>query len=657
VSHDDEADGLDVIADLFEAAEALDFGLEDGGHPDENSNDEVGDEIPPPSSYPDDPGATGPQPTVRKWPLEPYPYGPRAYDARPEIPRALGDDGKRRRHWLDRGRPGVDDRGRPLGPDRGLWPVVHFYRLRYCARLDQSDSDNAMRFLKHRGRDVCIRIQVGGRAPIWVSWTGTHWDDVTGAHGVKAIAQTIGEEIKREASFLLPTSEELSLIETAQQLSAIPAADRDLDAWRIILAGAKVLTEGNKRAKARKDFGASCKNDGRINAMLACLAPHVLLPPARFNADKLKVATQTQTISWSRELEHFEGPGKAYYSVRMNVRKGHDRRDYITTLLPFDYDPDATCPRWIANMDRFQPDSATRKFCQISAGLGLLGLTEQALIFHYGDGANFKSVFLEVISRVLGPLAGSLPAEAVAGDDTGGVKASPEIAGLYGKRFVRVTELKEGVPLQEAFVKRITGSEAFPARNLFEGYFEFYPLFITHTSANGKPKISGTDNGIWRRMRVVKWPVTLSFDEQRQFDDVVGELMEEAPGILRWLVDGALMYLADGLVSPPGVMAETQSYRDEMDSVGRFIRACVTITHDPEDAVTGKPFFDAYTAWAVESALRPVNITRFGRDMGKVEGIIKDEKRIVTYRCVILHDVPRNPSDSADRRYADPHGW
>lgn len=554
------------------------------------------------------------------------------------------------------------------------WPARAWHirqaRIRRCALLDPSDTDNARRMIEHFGADLRVRIQEGAQKPAWVAWDYTHWDDVTGGHGARRMAQQMGELIKAEAKFIHPTPAEHDAIEagrsaraTIETLRATPLpdsgkaamADRKAEVaalMEIVEAGDEAAAALADRRAGRVKFGVSSKNAGRIEAMTAMLAPHVLIDPAAFNADPLRLATPRQTLIWSREPdEECPDPAATRYRVAFEARSGHDRRDLITTRLAHDYDPAARCPRWLAFMGRFLPDPAVRRFAQASFGLGLLGLSEQVLVFHYGEGANGKSVALEVVSRVLGPLASSLPAEAIAGDDAGGggVKPSPEIARLFGKRFVRVSEVKEGEPLQEAFVKRITGSEAFPARALFEGYFEFRPLFIAHMSGNGYPRISGTDNGIWRRMRVVKWPVILERHEQRQFEDVVGELVAEAEGILAWLVEGASIYLAEGLVPPASVLAETQAYRDEMDSVGRFVRACVDVTGDMADQVTGRALYQAYVAWAEASGISQVKETRFGRDMRTVKGVVKEDGRVRLYRCLRLHDVPvaspRSPHD------------
>lgn len=535
--------------------------------------------------------------------------------------------------------------------DRGAWPARVIRKIRWCARLDQSDTDNAKRLLAWFGSDVLVRIQEGGRAPSWVTWNGRIWDTVTGAPAAIAVAQQIGERIGWELTAMRPRGDDLARIHEGEEALKTPKAGRDLGDQVAIQAMLEIRGKYEDRSDSRRKHAVTSKNGGRIAQMLAMAAPHVMVKPDVFNADPLQLATPSQTLRFVREEDpECPDPDVVRHLVRLDVRPGHDRRDRITVMVPHDYDPAATCPTFVGFMERFQPDPGNRRFLQVAAGLGLLGLSAQVLVFLYGEGANGKSVWLEVLSRVLGELGAGLPAEAVAGDDEGGLKPSPEIARLDGKRFVRISEVPEGTPLKEAFVKRITGSEPFPARNLFEGYYEFLPQFVPFMTGNGYPRITGTDNGIWRRMRVVKWPVTLALEEQRPFDEVVAELVAEAPGILAWLVEGAMIFLREGLIPPASVVAETQAYRDEMDSVGRFYRSCITITGVDTDIITGKTLHEAYKRWAEASGIRAVSETKFGRDIKKKSGIVCDEKRVREYRGLVLHDVPWSVGDDADPR-------
>jgi putative DNA primase/helicase len=332
----------------------------------------------------------------------------------------------------------------------------------------------------------------------------------------------------------------------------------------------------------------------------------------------------------------------------------------ITHLLPVHYDPAAQAPRFEAFMERFQPDASTRRAVQISVGAGLLGVVVQKFFFHYGAGANGKSIFLELMARVLGQMAIILPTESIVGQQSGtGANASPDIARLYGKRFVRITELAEGEDLKEALVKKLTGGERIAARALFKGFFEFLPICKPHGSGNGYPRITGTDNGIWRRMTVFHWPVTLHEDEQREFEVVLSEFAPEYPGILNWLIRGAELFLIEGFKAPKAVKEETAKYREEMDPISGFVATCLT-RDDAINLATGKhaarvqarDMYHGYCRWAAGNGRKGIHETRFGKLMDK--HFYKDPKERVRHYYGVrmdldglpeLPDLSRSPND------------
>lgn len=529
--------------------------------------------------------------------------------------------------------------------------------LARLAGFDQSDTDNARRLLTWFGDDLRVRRMEGGKAPLWAIWSGTHWDDVSGGSAAIVVAQSLGDRIKAECGFIRPSPDDAAAMAAARELAGRDPNELSEQEKLVLSRAMDAKNRLAKRREARHRFAVSSKNAARVSAALAMAAPHRIFDADAFNADPLVVATPRETLRFER-VDDIDNPDPDIprWVGQCTVIPGHRREDMLTRVLPYAYTPGAPAPTWRAFIEEMQPDPALRRFVQVSAGLGLLGLTEQALIFHYGSGANGKSVFLEVVSRILGPLAVSLPAESISGDGgRGGAQASPDVARLYGARLCRVAEIPEGVPLQEEVVKRLTGGERFPVRNLFEGFFEFEPRFIAMMSGNGYPRIGQTDNGIWRRIKVVHWGVTLPEERRRNFHDVVAGFLNEAEGILDWLVEGARIYLSEGLVSPPSVTAATDEYRDEQDTVKRFFQDCVDKTDDPNDAVQANELFNAYREWAEANAIRAVGQTKFGRDAPK--HALKESGRLRMYLGIRLRsDRPRSPSatgDAASRGYND----
>lgn len=522
--------------------------------------------------------------------------------------------------------------------------------VEWCAALDHSDTDNGKRLLRHRGADLANMLEEGSDKANWLVWTGKVWDQSDGAKQALATAQQIGGLIGLEAEYLNHTPGELAAIRKA---SAEATEDN-------LKAKAAAILALEKRQGKRRAFGVSSKNLARMNAMLTCAAPFCVVKPEAWNADQRLVYLRNGVMRFLREIEPpdpdaFQSDMPRHRGEAVFTPEGWRREDRVTRMVPVDYDPAATCPKWRQFIATYLPEAlvpGVARAVQVFSGLGLTGLPIQLLFFHYGLGANGKSVFLEVLARVLGPLCEGLPAESISGQAQGAAGgASPDLARLPGVRFLRITELPQGEPLREALVKRLTGGEKMDVRTLFKGYFSFQPQFKAHMSGNGYPTISGSDNGIWRRMAVVPWKVTIPEGERRDFEEVVGEFVAEAPGILNWLIEGMKIYDGEGLQLPPAMIEAAKEYREEMDPISLFIERCIRPMPPKAGAEVPASFlYDCYVAWSEDAAKRPKSLTAFGKVMGSRFSRKKGGASNL-YIDIELHDVPsrpprpRNPDD------------
>lgn len=519
--------------------------------------------------------------------------------------------------------------------------------LAECAELDHSDTDNGKRLIAYFGKDLLVRAESEVAGGSFLVWSDTHWDIDGGAAGATMKAQLVGPLIKREAEYLKAAPAEIALIDAGDvaraelKRDALIAEERQIELEEAIAAAKKARAALSKRKADRRSKGVGAKNNARIEAMKTCAAPHLRRPIDAFNADPLLVATKTHTLRFIKKLDP-ECPDPAVERVtgaKVEALRGHDRAHLLTSVVPVAYDAKAKPKKWLAFLERFLPIAETRRTVQQFTGLGMTGLPVQRFMLHHGTGANGKSVFLEVITRLLGPsLAIGLPVESIMGNaQKSGSQAQPDIARLFGKRMVRVVELPAGVPLSIDVVKKLTGGEMIPVRTLFKGFFEFQPVAKPHFSTNGQPTIDDASNGIWRRMFPVEWPVTLAESEQRDFEEVVRELLAEGPGILNWLIEGVLDFLVNGFVVSEGIREGTQAYRDDMDPTGPFVRDCVRAA--PGQEVQATPMYHAYVAWSVEAGRKPVTLTKFGLLM-KHKVRRDDTKRRHRYVDCELHDVP-----------------
>jgi putative DNA primase/helicase len=294
--------------------------------------------------------------------------------------------------------------------------------------------------------------------------------------------------------------------------------------------------------------------------------------------------------------------------LRTGLLGPHSPAALCTKLAPVPYDPAATCPTWIQFLARVLPDAALRRFLQRLVGYGLTGLTvEQTLAILFGAGANGKSTLLEVLFRLLGDYGAKADAASFMVRRNEGPRN--DLAALVGARLVAASEATEGVRLDEALVKELTGGDRITARKLYADYFTFQPTFKIVLATNQKPTIASRGHAIWRRIRLVPFAVTIPEDERDLH--LLDRLTEELPGVLAWAVEGALEWRRSGLGDAPAVRQATDDYRAEQDVLASFLEEWCD--QDTALEVKAGDLFAAYTTWAAENHERALGKTSFGR--------------------------------------------
>jgi putative DNA primase/helicase len=268
----------------------------------------------------------------------------------------------------------------------------------------------------------------------------------------------------------------------------------------------------------------------------------------------------------------------------------------ITRHCAADYDPAAACPRWLQFLDEvFAGDQATVNAVQLSLGYTITGLnTEEIIVFCTGFGANGKSIYANIVNRIIGGYSKVAPHTLLAArrrDDHG---PRGDIAMLEGARLVSVNELPAGMQLDEQAVKALAGREPISARELYEAFRTFDPQFTVWVRTNHRPIIKGDDDGIWRRIVVL--PFRQKFEGPNCDKNLEAKLWAERDGILRWMVEGAGKYLASGNLSlSPMILAEQRQYRRDSDLLGEFLADCTVA--DPASRVLDQELFARWRHW------------------------------------------------------------
>lgn len=291
----------------------------------------------------------------------------------------------------------------------------------------------------------------------------------------------------------------------------------------------------------------------------------------------------------------------------INLKTGellpHDRDYLFTKISNVEYNKNADCPNWIKFMESiFKNDGGSTNyeiidFLQKAIGYTLTGdISEQVMFFLYGTGRNGKSTFINTVQTLLGDYGRQTNSDTFIKKKNDSA-VNNDIARLDGARFVSAVESEEGQQLSESLVKQITGGEKISARFLRQEFFEFTPEFKVFFTTNHKPIIKNNDNGIWRRIRLIPFDVTIP--KEKIDKDLPKKLEQEMPGILRWAVEGCLMWQKDGLGEPESIKQATEGYREDMDILGPYLAENCTI--HPLAKVEAKKIYSDYAKWCFEN--------------------------------------------------------
>lgn len=293
----------------------------------------------------------------------------------------------------------------------------------------------------------------------------------------------------------------------------------------------------------------------------------------------------------------------------------HRREDYITKLAPVEYNPEAECPNWGEHLTRiFNGNQDLISFFRMAFGYSLTARTDADCLFiSWGSGANGKTVTHEIFAKILGDYAMRIPSETFLVKPHGGIPN--DIARLRGARFVFASEMEEGKKLAESLIKDFTGGDTVTARFLYGEFFEFKPTGKIWLATNHKPGIEGTDMGIWRRIRLIPFTVTIPEEERIPRSEFEALMMAEASGILAWAVKGCLKLIENGflLPIPEEVKKATENYRNEMDILGEFLGECCI--QGPDFKARVSDLYQEYEKYCNATKEKPISKRTFSLKM------------------------------------------
>lgn len=486
----------------------------------------------------------------------------------------------------------ADDQGEPFHPEapagrravRGEGDVD-----RRCVHFPLTDLGNAERFRERFGADFRWSVGMG-----WLGWDGRRWKVLS--QDEKSIPAVVLDAVYQTVRAI---QDEAELIDN----SGLRSEDNPSGLDHFSEKAGKVEWRHQVHAK----WGRTSEGTVRLGCIANLARPWLAVEESAFDRDPFAINVLNGTLRFRRERD-----GAAWKAGWRFTP--HDRADLITRLAPVEFDRDAQAPQYDALFAWAQPDAAMRRYLHAWGGLSMTGhMGEQKLQFWYGLGGNGKSTVIDAWCEVIGDYATTVGIETFLdqGVKRRGDQATPDLASLAGVRLLRTSEPEKGAKLATALIKLVTGGEPMKVRFLNRGFFELRPEFKLTISGNFRPDIPDTDDGIWRRVRLIPWDQKI--DEANKDPDLPEKLRAERSGILNRLLAGLLDWLQNGLVEPDDVKQATSAYRESSDPLGRFLKLCTK--HAPEGRARSSALHEVFVAWCRAAGEREWSQKGFSKAM------------------------------------------
>ncbi len=352
-------------------------------------------------------------------------------------------------------------------------------------------------------------------------------------------------------------------------------------------------------------FARSSLDYKRLRDMLEVTKPLLAIHPSQLDVDPMLLNFLNGTLD-----------------LESGILRPHQREDYITKLVHHNYHPDARCPLFLGFLGRimgahpdasgFELERADRMvdWFQKAFGYTTTGRTGEKVVFVcYGRGNNGKTTLLSLLHRLISEYSTLIQIDSLMTRQQGN-NTDADLADLRGARFVMTSETQEGQHLNEARLKRIVqgvDGAKIKATRKYENPITFPETHKIWIDANHKPIVRGSDGAVWNRLVPIPIDVVIPADEIDT--DLPRKLMQEAEGILAWIVTGALRWRSEGLGRPDEIRRARSEWRKDSEPLKDFFDECCARGDDAYTQVT--ILWTRYLQWCYEQKVDAVTRDEF----------------------------------------------
>ncbi len=343
------------------------------------------------------------------------------------------------------------------------------------------------------------------------------------------------------------------------------------------------------------------------------LSLHAIKSEARSRLDAILAVARTMTPvadpgeDWDTVPGLIGAPNGVIDLTTGKLRDGRPE-DRITMQVGVPFEPDADCPRWDRFLLEVLGDPTVVTFVQRLAGYSLTGEASlDFLVFLMGVGSNGKTTLLDLLSRAGGDYSREIGATAFLQSRL--PLHTTEVADLDGSRLATCEELGDA-QLNANRLKQLSGGGRITARKMRENTTTFPQTWTLWFTTNGLPRADDNSWAFWRRVVAIDFPKVFEPNDDPSLEE---DLRAELPGILNWMVEGAVAFYGQGGVGdfPEAVREKTAEYREDVDPMESVFESGFLVAESGSWTATAD-LYCAYQRWAEKNGVPQDR--QYGRD-------------------------------------------
>lgn len=347
----------------------------------------------------------------------------------------------------------------------------------------------------------------------------------------------------------------------------------------------------NEKALAKAEKPTPCPAVTRrtVDEVAAALRSRVILP------DDVTDGTWIPDCSKPNWLAMRNG----VLNLDTGTLRGHDPAFFNLSSLPYDFNPQATCPKFTAAVNHVLGDEENKVlFLQELFGYCLCpGQKLQKFFCLVGEGGNGKGVIATVLTSMIGrENVGSLSLRAFSDPYS--------LVSLVGKKLNIGSEIRDDPQVAEDVLKQITGGDtlAMNRKNLpwLAAKIDAKLVFLV----NDLPKFVDRSNGIWDRFLPLHFTVKVRGTAGQEIGmEEPDYWAAELPGVLVWAMEGRARLLKNkGFTLPESSRAMAAEHRLASNPVAMFVQERVDTKPDADSAWVGKDeLYSRFRNWYADN--------------------------------------------------------